>query len=252
MSLETKVSCVEEWVKAQQLDILVWDTVNSILAATGDPNSEVSVSRFLDRIALLPVKGSLLVRHDAKPSRDTEGRHSNQLVRGSNRLVEDASLVVHLKRPDKAANKVRLQVGKLRNAPKPEPLELWFDATSFRLTPLPPVAAVLESGPLSRGEILRQGFQRFGLKTRAMDGQREVLGRYLNEGRDGHKRIFSLNRAAVPEEESPVEQWWRLINPETPSRQLQHCISTDGVPHTVEQEFESTVEAQLSPENVNL
>jgi hypothetical protein len=238
------MSCLEEWVKAQQLDILIWDTINSVLAATGDPNSEVSVSRFLDAIALLPLKGSLLVRHDSKPSRDTENRHSNQLVRGSNRLVEDASLVVHLKRLDKAASKVQLRVGKLRNAPKPEPVDLWFDASTFRLTPLPPVAAVLEDKPLTREKMLSEGFRRFGLKTRTMDEQRRELSPCINEAQDGHKRVLSLNRRAVPKPESPVSVWWRLLKPETPSQQLQHCISTNGIPDSDEQDLQSIAVAQ--------
>lgn len=245
ISLREKLACVDGWAKAENLDVLVWDTINSILAATGEPNSETAVSRFFDGIALLGLKGSLLVRHDSKPSRDTISRGTNQLVRGSNRLVEDASLVVYLKRQDKASHKVRLEVGKLRNAPKPEPMEVWFDATTFRLTPLPPVAAVLEPGPLTRDEVLRQGFQRFGLKTRAMDAQREGLGRYLDEGMDGHKRLISLRREVEPEPGSDVARWWRLLKAEAPSGETQPCISIRSVPPILEEDDSSVVEDDL-------
>jgi hypothetical protein len=100
LTREGKMQCLDRWMKLNEIEILVWDTVNSILA-TGEPNSEKSVSQFFDGLALLPQKGTLLVRHDVKPSKDSEHRSSNQLVRGSNRLVEDASTVIHLSRPDK-------------------------------------------------------------------------------------------------------------------------------------------------------
>jgi hypothetical protein len=228
--LSGKMDCVDAWVKAQSVDVLVWDTVNSILASTGDPNSEVAVSRFFDELALLNLKGSLLVRHDSKPTRDNAVRASNQLVRGSNRIVEDASLVLHLKRQDKASHKVRLEVGKLRNSRKPDPMELWFDAQSFRLTPLPPVAALLEQGPLTREELLRKGNRRFGLKSRAMDEQRQGMGNYLEERMDGHKRVLSLRREGPLESDSPVARWWRLLEPQAPSGEVQGCISIGGIP----------------------
>jgi hypothetical protein len=225
-----RLDCVDDWAKAQGLDVLVWDTVNSILASTGDPNSEVAVSRFFDRLALLNLNGSLLVRHDSKPTRDNAIRASNQLVRGSNRIVEDASLVIYLKRQDKASHKVRMEVGKLRTSRKPDAVELWFDAQTFRLTPLPPVAALLEEGPLTREEMLCQGFRRFGLKSRAMDEQRQEMSQYLEEKMDGHKRVFSLRWNAPPEPGTSVARWWRLLEPEAPSGEVQGCISSVGIP----------------------
>jgi hypothetical protein len=154
-------------------------------------------------------------------------------------LVEDASLVIHLKRQDKASHKVRMEVGKLRSSQKPDPIELWFDAQSFRLTPLPPVAALLEQGPLTRDEMLRRGFRHFGLKTRAMDDQRQAMGHYLDDRMDGHKRIFSLRRKAPLEPDSPVARWWRLLEPEKPSGEVQGCISTGSIPQD-ELDCEST------------
>jgi hypothetical protein len=245
-NLSGKLNCVDAWVKAQSLDVLVWDTVNGVLASTGDPNSEVAISRFFDELALLGLKGSLLVRHDSKPSREHADRASNQLVRGSNRIVEDASLVVHLKRKDKASHKVRLEVGKLRNAPKPDPMELWFDARSFRLTPLPPVAALLERGPLSREEMQRQGYRRFGLKTRALDEQRNGMQQCLEESMDGHKRVVKLRRDARVEKGSSIAEWWRLLDPEVPSQELQPCISIEGIPQD-EPDNETTEPADAEP-----
>lgn len=231
-TLKDRMRCLEGWLVSNQLEILIWDTVNSALAV-GDPNSEASVSRFFDQLSLLPLKGTLLVRHDVKPSRDTTQRASNQKVRGSNRLVEDASLVIHLARQDKASHKVRLEVGKLRNAPKPDPLELWFDASTFRLTPLPPVAAILESGSLTREELVKQAVSRFGIKARAVDEHCRELQSCLGKSQDGHRRVLTLNRNAIldPEPDSPTARWWELLMPAaTPTGETQPCITTLSPP----------------------
>jgi hypothetical protein len=209
-TLQTKMERVGKWIRQNGIEVLVWDTINSVLAAT-DPNSEVGVSRFFDRLALLPLQAALLVRHDGKPSKDSANRSSNQLVRGSNRLVEDASLVIHLQRQDKAQNKVRWEVGKLRNAPKPEPIELWFDIKTFRLTPLHPVAALLESGPKARGELIEQANARFGLKQRAVDAAISELRSLLYEEREGHKRVFKLNANPPDDSSFPWPPWWSLL-----------------------------------------
>jgi len=152
-----------------------------------------------------------MVRHDVKPSRDTSLRNSNQLVRGSNRLVEDASVVIHLSRKDKASNKVQMEVGKLRNGRKPEPVELWFDAGTFRLTALPPIIALLENGSLSRQDLVEQADRRFNLKERAVDTYREPLRGCLDETREGHRRILSINYNFRPDPESDVAKWWNLV-----------------------------------------
>jgi hypothetical protein len=226
-TLEAKFECLDRWMRSYSIEILIWDTINSILA-TGDPNSEVAVSRFFDRLALLPHKGALLVRHDSKPSKDHQYRGSNQLVRGSNRLVEDASLVINLQRLDKAQNKVRLTVGKLRTGRKPEPFELWFDTETFRLTPLPPLVALLEFGPRTRGELIQQGDDRFGLKQRAIDNSISELRPLLLDSMEGHKLVLKLNSAAKPEAESPVTRWWPLLGQtDAHPDEMQPCISLE-------------------------
>jgi hypothetical protein len=232
LTLESKFQCVDRWMCDNKVEILIWDTVNSILAMT-DPNSEVGMSRFFDRLALLPQKGALLVRHDGKPSKDSAQRGSNQLVRGSNRIVEDASLVIHLKRQDKAQNKVRLEVGKLRNGRKPEPVELWFDAGSFRLTRLHPIAAILEDAAQSRADLIIEAGRRFGIKQRAVDATINEVRPLLTESMRGHSKVFGLNPHALPEEESTANQWWSLLHwPAIPPGEMQPCVSIRGVPET--------------------
>jgi hypothetical protein len=227
-TLESKVECLSRWIEDNDIQVLIWDTVNSILAST-DPNSEIGISKFYDRLAMLPLKGTLIVRHDGKPSKDGAQRGSNQLVRGSNRIVEDASLVIHLRRQDKAQNKVRCEVGKLRNGRKPEPMELWFDAETFRLTRLHPIAAILEDGPHSRPELIAAADRRFGIKQRAIDGAINEIRSLLLESMRGHKKVFELNRNAFPEDGSAASQWWSLMKSSAPPSEMQPCISTPSV-----------------------
>jgi hypothetical protein len=228
--LDQKFECLDRWLRSNRIEILIWDTINSILA-TGEPNSEVSVSRFFDALAILPQRGAALVRHDGKPSKDSENRHSNQLVRGSNRLVEDASGVIHLNRLDKAKNKVCCTVGKLRHGSKPDPMELWFDSGTFRLTPLHPVAALLESAPCTRKDLIELAGARFNLRTRAIDAEINQLRSLLIESSEGHKRVFALNQNAVPEPESAAARWWSLVRrPEGYGGETQGCISLPGIP----------------------
>jgi AAA domain len=228
-TLESKVECLGRWIEDNEIQVLIWDTVNSILAST-DPNSEIGISKFYDRLAMLPLKGTLIVRHDGKPSKDCAQRGSNQLVRGSNRIVEDASLVIHLKRQDKAQNKVRCEVGKLRNGRKPEPMELWFDVETFRLTRLHPIAAILEDGPHTRTELIAAAERRFGIRQRAIDGAINEIRSLLLDSMRGHNRVFELNRNALPEEGSTASQWWPSILPSAPPLEMQPCISTPSVP----------------------
>jgi hypothetical protein len=103
-TLKGKMDFIESWMRWGRMDLLTWDTINPILASIGDPNSEITTSKFLDAVAQLPHKGIVVVRHDGKLSRDSVLRASNQRVRGSNRLVEDASLVIHLQRVNKASH----------------------------------------------------------------------------------------------------------------------------------------------------
>jgi hypothetical protein len=230
-TLGEKFDCIEKWMKTYDIEILVWDTINSILAV-GEPNSEVGVSKFFDKLALLPHKGALLIRHDCKPSKENESRNSNQRVRGSNRLVEDASLVIHLHRQDKAKNKVCLTVGKLRNGRKPDPMQLWFDVEPFQLTMLPPVAAMLETGAKTRAQLIQAGEARFGLKVRCIDqGISELrAGNLVLDSMIGHKSVLRLNPRAVPDVNSEAAKWWSVLKgPEALGGEMQPCISTEGV-----------------------
>jgi hypothetical protein len=209
-TLEERFSVLDRWVREKRIEILMMDTINSLLATTGDPNGEFSASKFLDYLGQLPTKANLLVRHDGKPTKETEMRADNQKVRGSNRLVEDASVVIRTSRKGRADHEILISIGKLRNNAMPDDLTVWFDADSCRLTPLDPVMAMLEQGGLSREDLIEQGFRRFRLKRSAVENHIGNMERYLTSRRDGHRRIWEINHSAEPAEngEGEAKLWW--------------------------------------------
>ena len=218
-TLEERFSVLDHWVRDKRIEILVMDTINSLLATTGNPNDEFSASKFLDCLAQLPTKANLVVRHDGKPTKETEMRADNQKVRGSNRLVEDASVVIRTNRRGRADHEIVISVGKLRNNAMPDDLTVWFDADTCRLTPLDPVIAMLEQGALSREELIEQGFRRFRLKRSAVQNHIGNMERYLTSRLDGHRRIWEINHSAAPiENEGEAKLWW------LPSVLSQDCL----------------------------
>ena len=236
---EQKFEHLGRWARDLKIDVLIIDTINSLLASCGNPNHESSASRFFDLLAQLPIKASLLVRHDGKPSGDNDMRQDNQRVRGSNRQVEDASLVIGLQRTGKAEHKVTVKVGKVRNATRPGDADVWFDAESCRLTPMPPVIALLEPGPLSREELIQRGSARFKLKARALDKEIADLRPYLIEGKEGHKRLWSINfNAQIPlnEDDEPTLTWFQLLRqgPQMDGVDMQPCISPSCISEAVQ------------------
>jgi hypothetical protein len=216
-TIELKFQKLDRWVRDKGIEIVAFDTINGLLAVCGNPNDERAISRFYGCLSLLPVKGSLLVRHDCKPSRDTEIRGENQTVRGSNRIVEDATTVIRLQRTYKPHNQVRMRVGKLRESALPEGLDLWLDAGTFRLTLLPPVFALLGGRQLTREQLLEEAQSRFNMKRASVDAQIAEYRAYLQESNDGRKRLWELNLGALPsidlsEENSSLKlAWWRRL-----------------------------------------
>jgi hypothetical protein len=213
-SAPDKFQVIHNWLIAEDIGVLVWDTINSVLAAYGNPNSEEAAAQFYNQLQLLPLKGALVVRHDSKPSKDTELRRSNQKIRGSNLHAEIASTIISLERPDKRSNKVVFDIGKLRHDAVPEPMECWFDAGSMRLTLLPPAVALLEGDPMTREALNHDLLIRFGLKERTADELTRHLeedGFLLRENR-GHERVWALNPATVAKPDTPAAIWLPLVN----------------------------------------
>ena len=212
-----KFQAIHNWLLEKSIDVLTWDSINSVLASCGNPNSEEAAAQFYNYLELLPHKGALIVRHDGKPSKDTSLRENNQRVRGSNLHAEIASAVIGLERRDKRTQKVSLTIGKLRHKSASDPLECWFDSGTMRLTTLPPPVVLLEAGPMTREALNEQLSGRFGVKSRTAD---DLIDRLKAEGlliggMQGHDRTWELNKAAQPAPEASAAVWWPQVKLES-------------------------------------
>lgn len=199
--MDGKFKIIEKWVQHEGIEVLMVDTANDFFREKQNPSEETVVGGFFDQIRNLPVSASILVRHDHKKRKDDSGAHSNELIRGSAEFKEDPEVILYLKRTDRRTHEVELEVGKLRYGNKPKDLTLWFDAGSFRLTALPHVFAVLESGPMRRQEVLAECKARFGIEERKVDNSLAGFRPYLKEGIDGHQKVFEIDWEKVSQEE---------------------------------------------------
>ena len=168
--IKAKLQVVASWVKEAGVQVLIIDTANDFFRGDDNPSDEADVGTFFDELRNMPLQFRLLVRHDRKHKGDDSMiPHSNELIRGSAEWKEDPELILHIKRQDKRTHEAALEVGKMRYGRKPEPLELWFDVGTFRLTALPPVIAVLRDGPKTRQELLGECQKRFNVSQRMAD-----------------------------------------------------------------------------------
>jgi AAA domain len=188
-----KFAMLEEWISHSYIDVLIVDTANDFFRGHDNPSDERIVGEFFDRMRSLPLKARILVRHDRKKKEHDFGAHSNELIRGSARWKEDPEAILYLKRKDKRTHEVHSEVGKLRYGRKPESQALWFDARCFRLTPLPPVIAVLEAGGLSRQQVIAECEERFGINSRKADDLVGDEREFLTETHEGHRRILKID-----------------------------------------------------------
>jgi hypothetical protein len=175
------------------------DTANDFFRGQENPSDERSVGEFFDLLRNLSPSASVLVRHDRKKKDIDAESHSNELIRGSAEWKEDPEAILSIRRTDKRTNEVEVDVGKLRYGVKPQPTQAWFDSDCFRLTPLPPVIAVLESGLKVRQQIVEECQRRFGVQERLVAMMLDAARPYLKEGRQGHNATFELDGAASAE-----------------------------------------------------
>jgi hypothetical protein len=206
--MDGKFRLIDEWVRDEDIQVLMIDTANDFFRGLDSASEERVVGGFFDKLRDLHLQGRILVRHDRKRREIDDSSQSNEMIRGSSEWKEDPEAIIHLKRADKRTNAVDMEVGKLRYGVKPEPSQLWFDGGCFRLVPLPPVIAVLESGLKTREELISE-CKRFGLSERAADDQVSLCRTYLREGKRGHQRTFEIDPSA-----SKAAEWSGLI--ETP------------------------------------
>jgi len=194
LGMREKCNFVQEWVKDCKIEVLIIDTVNDFFRGDDNPSEERHVGGFFDELRSLNNGCRIIVRHDRKRKPDQDdGLNSNERIRGSAEFKEDPEAIISLERNDRRTHEVTLEVGKLRYGSKPEPMSLWFDARQFRLTPLPPVIAVLYDGDHTRNELIKHCGHRFGVAERTVDEMIAKEKQFLTETQQGHRKAFGIN-----------------------------------------------------------
>lgn len=189
--LREKIESVQQWVNEDRIQVLMIDTANDFFRRTDNPSYEGCVGEFFDELRALNITGRLIVRHDRKSSATA---NPNDRIRGASEWKEDPECILSLMRQDRRTNEVILDVGKLRYAQKPEPIALWFDAETFRLTALPPVVDVLlRSGRLLRKEVIEACEKRFSLGQRKVDAMLANWSAFLIERQESHEKSFEID-----------------------------------------------------------
>lgn len=197
LNMRSKFELIQRWTEQQRISVLMIDIATDFFRGEDNPSDERHAGEFFDHIRNLSLEGCILVRHDRKRRDSDQDSHPNEKIRGSAEWKEDPEAIIGLTREDKRTNKVTLELGKLRYGVKPDPIELWFDAGTFRLTPLPPVIAVLVAGLKTRTELVAEFETRFNVQERLADTLIGEQGQYLVSGQRGHDRTWELNRANV-------------------------------------------------------
>ena len=216
---DERVHLVLTWAREQGLEVLLIDVASDLIRGrNSNPNDEIQVGRLFEQLRDMGLPMIGLIRHDRKRDVNDIHLHANEQIRGSGEWKEDPEVLLALTRPDRRTHEVHLSVGKNRYGSKPPDLTLWFDASCFRLTPLPPIIAILEPGPLPRPAVLEQCRLRFSLSQRATD---QMLGEHksrLRETRHGHQKEFEIDLDAVAEQVTRAEdsgddlpEWSRLL-----------------------------------------
>jgi AAA domain len=198
--LKGKFDMIEKWIAEDRIQVLMIDPANDFFRGEENPSDERNVGAFFDMLRSISLDARILVRHDRKKKDFDDSAHSNELIRGSAEWKEDPEAILAMKRIDKRTHEVNIEIGKLRYGIKPEPFSAWFDAGCFRLTPLPPVIAVLATGAKLRQQIIDECEARFGLSERSADDLLREYRQLLTEGRDGHEKSFELNPERAKEE----------------------------------------------------
>lgn len=207
LGLRQKFESIQQWIEAEKLEVLMIDTANDFFRGADNPSEERSVGTFFDELRNLKVGTRAIVRHDRKKQAEVDDQgNSNERIRGSAEWKEDPEVILSLERVDRRTHEVAFEVGKLRYGQKPEPFKLWFDARTFRLTPLPPVIEILFEKDSLRKEIIFAAKERFGLGDRKVD---EMIGShklFLTEEQQTHNKGFSIDLDKAKEAE-----WYKFL-----------------------------------------
>lgn len=194
LPLDKKFKSIETWVKQEEIKVLLVDTANDFFRGADDPSRETAVGSVFDEFRNLNLSATFPVRHDRKHRENDTEVHSNEKIRGSAEWKEDPELILYLNRKDRRTHEVYFEVGKFRYGCKPEPMTLWFDVGTFRLTPLPPVIAILESGPKTRQQLIGECKHRFGIGHTVTDEHIASQKGLLREQQRGHEKVYQIDR----------------------------------------------------------
>jgi AAA domain len=197
--LQQKFALLREWLREAKTDVVVLDTANPFFRGKESPNDETTAGAFFDLLTDLPAKVKLFVRHNHKPRMDDSGGDAAMRIRGSGQFSDVPDLLLELSRKDKRTNEAALSVSKYRHGSKPDDLSLWLDAGTLRLVSVSPVIHLLQSGPLTRRQLLAALDTRFGIKQRKADELIREQQPYVVERMGGHERLFDLDWKAATE-----------------------------------------------------
>lgn len=197
--LQHKFSLLRDWLREAKPDVLILDTANPFFRGKESPNDETIAGAFFDLLADLPTKVKLFVRHNHKPRMDDSGGDAASKIRGSGQFGDVPDLLLELSRKDKRTNEAALSVSKYRHGCKPDDLTIWLDAGTLRLVSVPPVIHLLQSGSLTRRQLLAKLEARFGIKQRKADELVSEQRPYVVERIGGHERLFELDLDAARE-----------------------------------------------------
>jgi len=200
--ISNKLKLVTEWASQEALDVLIIDTANDFFRGKDSPNEETAAGGFFDGLRNMGLRVIFIVRHDRKDKGDNYvADSSNENIRGSAEWKEDPETIFHLHRRDKRMGEVNFEVGKMRYGTKPEPLTLWFDADTFRLTPVPPPLVILAAvDQMSREELLGECKRRFDIGKTKVEKLLTDHAPVLTQIKDKHKKIYIINPEGIDEE----------------------------------------------------
>ena len=194
---------IRGWIEKQAIEVSMFDIANDCIEAAKRDSlylrrksrllNEDVVAEFFAVLRRLPVQARLVVLQDRqrKLEKVPDWR-------------EQPDVILCLKRIQRT-NEVRLQIEKLHRG-NLDTITLWFDQICFRLTPLPPVIAVLENGPRPLAELMADLRRRFGIDSNTAGKILKPQKPYLTES---PKEFYEIDWARAVE-----APWHRfLVNP---------------------------------------
>jgi hypothetical protein len=217
-TLAAKMSLLDGWLSRYrasgiEIDVVIVDTANPLFRGTQSPNDETTAGEFFDRLANLPGKLKLYVRHNRKRRGDNGGHDVDedaQSQRGSGQFADVPDLLMQMKRSDKRVDCAELEITKFRHGSKPAEFDLCFDRVDYRLIPYPKLVHLLREETRSREELIAGLKAHFNMGHNAAETNIKTAKEsgLLVETQRGHQKLLSINwdKARRPPEEG--DHWY--------------------------------------------